>query len=504
MYEDTPQELVHDLISEAVFGNHPLGRPVIGTAEVISSVSRRAIQGYHRSMYTPANIVVSAAGNLEHDAPRRARAARGRPARRARGRQAARAAAARAHAQARPPLPAQGHRAVPRLPRRARRLALRPAALRGLDPRRDPRRLGVVAPVPGDPREARHGLRRLQLPLASTRTPARSGSTSARARTTSPSALAIAAEQIADIAGGGLRESELERAKENLKGRVLLSMESTSTHMNRLGKALITDSEILSLERIVAEVDAVEPRGGRGAGRAAARAGAAVGGGHRAERGAVPRGARRRLAGARSRGVNVLLNGYSPPSPAMGKVGAALGPRARAGRPRARRDRGRGRRDGRLHGAGRRSCRTSARALAAGVPCVVGTTGWDTAEVDAEAREAGVAGLLRPELRDRRRADDALRGRGVALPRRRPRSSSCTTRRSSTRRRARRRRPRPAMEGDVPIHSVRLPGLVAHQEVILGGTGRDADDPPRHDLARGVRAGRAARAREGRRRCRPA
>ena len=67
MYEDTPQELVHDLISEAVFGNHPLGRPVIGTAEVISSISKRAIQSYHRSMYTPANIVVSAAGNLEHD-----------------------------------------------------------------------------------------------------------------------------------------------------------------------------------------------------------------------------------------------------------------------------------------------------------------------------------------------------------------------------------------------------------------------------------------------------
>ena len=42
MYEDTPQELVHDLFSEAVFGGHPLGRPVIGTAGVISSVSRRA------------------------------------------------------------------------------------------------------------------------------------------------------------------------------------------------------------------------------------------------------------------------------------------------------------------------------------------------------------------------------------------------------------------------------------------------------------------------------
>ena len=36
MYEDTPQELVHDLFSEAVFGSNPLGRPVIGTADVIS------------------------------------------------------------------------------------------------------------------------------------------------------------------------------------------------------------------------------------------------------------------------------------------------------------------------------------------------------------------------------------------------------------------------------------------------------------------------------------
>src|SRR4051812_48661932 len=71
-------------------------------------------------------------------------------------------------------------------------------------------------------------------------------------------ALAITAEQIADLAAGNLPERELERAKENLKGRILLSMESTSTRMNRLGKSLITDSELLSLDRIVAEIDAVE------------------------------------------------------------------------------------------------------------------------------------------------------------------------------------------------------------------------------------------------------
>jgi predicted Zn-dependent peptidase len=71
-------------------------------------------------------------------------------------------------------------------------------------------------------------------------------------------ALAITAEQIAELSGGNLEARELERAKENVKGRVLLSMESTSTHMNRLGKSLVTDSEILSLDRVVAELEAVE------------------------------------------------------------------------------------------------------------------------------------------------------------------------------------------------------------------------------------------------------
>jgi predicted Zn-dependent peptidase len=71
-------------------------------------------------------------------------------------------------------------------------------------------------------------------------------------------ALAIAADQIGDIAGGNLTARELERAKENLKGRLLLSMESTSTRMNRLGKTLISDSELLSLDRLVAEIDAVD------------------------------------------------------------------------------------------------------------------------------------------------------------------------------------------------------------------------------------------------------
>src|SRR5262249_2534792 len=67
MYEDTPQELVHDLFSEAVFGRHALGRPVIGTAEVISNVTKRVLSTYHRQMYAGGNVVIAAAGNVEHN-----------------------------------------------------------------------------------------------------------------------------------------------------------------------------------------------------------------------------------------------------------------------------------------------------------------------------------------------------------------------------------------------------------------------------------------------------
>ena len=67
MYEDTPQELVHDLFSEAVFGRHALGRPVIGTADVISSVTKRVLSTYHRQMYAGGNVVIAAAGNIEHN-----------------------------------------------------------------------------------------------------------------------------------------------------------------------------------------------------------------------------------------------------------------------------------------------------------------------------------------------------------------------------------------------------------------------------------------------------
>jgi predicted Zn-dependent peptidase len=67
MYEDTPQDLVHDLIGEAIFGSDPLGRRVIGSAQVISTVSALALRDYHDAYYAPGRIVVAAAGQVDHD-----------------------------------------------------------------------------------------------------------------------------------------------------------------------------------------------------------------------------------------------------------------------------------------------------------------------------------------------------------------------------------------------------------------------------------------------------
>ena len=68
MYEDEPQDKVHDVLDRAVFGGHPLGRRVLGEAEVISSIPIPEIDAYHRARYTGANIVVAAAGNIDHGA----------------------------------------------------------------------------------------------------------------------------------------------------------------------------------------------------------------------------------------------------------------------------------------------------------------------------------------------------------------------------------------------------------------------------------------------------
>src|SRR3954464_5994287 len=256
MYEDTPQELVHDLFSTAVFGRHALGRPVIGTADVISSVTKRVLSTYHRQMYAGGNVVIAAAGNIEHNKLMRM--------------------LQRAQSQQRPP--AGG-------PRVRRPLVKSPPP--GLVfAKKDTERYPVCVGAPGIARSDRRRFAasildsilggsassRLFQEIREKRGMAYSVYSFAsqytdtglvgvylgtREENLGP-CLEIAAEQAGDIAAGNIRPAELLRAKENLKGRIMLSMESTSNRMSRLGKSLITDTELLSLDRIIAEIEAVE------------------------------------------------------------------------------------------------------------------------------------------------------------------------------------------------------------------------------------------------------
>ena len=257
MYEDAPQELVHDLIADAVFGDHPLGRPVIGTADVISTIPQDAIARYHDEMYVPSNVVVAAAGNIQHDhiVELVQRALDGRNE------------SSGSHANLRPPL-VQAPPPQRRFQRKDTEQYHVCLAAPGIS-RSDRRRFAasLLDAILGGSASSRlfqeirekRGMAYAVYSFVSQYTD--TGQIGVYLGTREDNlgdALAITAEQIADIAAGNLTARELERAKENLKGRILLSMESTSTRMNRLGKSLITDSELLSLDRIVAEIDAVE------------------------------------------------------------------------------------------------------------------------------------------------------------------------------------------------------------------------------------------------------
>jgi 4-hydroxy-tetrahydrodipicolinate reductase len=110
-------------------------------------------------------------------------------------------------------------------------------------------------------------------------------------------------------------------------------------------------------------------------------------------------------------------------------------------------------------------------ALEAGVPSVVGTSGWDTAEVDGPAREAGAAVFFAPNfaigavlmMRFAAEASAHMEAAEVIELHHATKLDAPSGTAKAT---------AAAMRGDPPIHSVRLPGLVAHQEVILGGPGQ--------------------------------
>jgi predicted Zn-dependent peptidase len=253
MVDDNPGDLVHDLASEAVFGRHPLGRPVIGSADVISSVSKRSLQAYHRGAYVGENIVVAAAGNVEHRrflSLLRNRVDGGeRPLRLAR--------------KPAPPATAPTYR-FQKKDTEQYHVCLAAPGIGRTDERRYAATL--LDAIVGGSASSRlfQEIREKRGMAYSVYTYGSqfvdSGQVGLYVGTREENlseCMEIVAWELRDVGSGHLRPGELERAKENVKGRLLLSLESTSTRMTRLGKALVTGVPIVSVEETVERVDAV-------------------------------------------------------------------------------------------------------------------------------------------------------------------------------------------------------------------------------------------------------
>jgi predicted Zn-dependent peptidase len=252
MYEDEPQDRVHDILAGAVFGDHPLGRRVLGKAEVISSVPVPEIEAYRSSRYTGANVVVGGAGNLDH--------------------------AQIATLAERLVAPEQGKVAAPGDERPDEQVRLRFYE-------KDTEQYHICFGAPGITRddERRYALAVLDTIFG--------GSSSSRlfieVREKRGLAYAVGSynEQYMDsgmVAGYvGTREDnvaeacrvigaelerlrdtavsaeELNRAKESVKGRLVLSSESTAARMSRISRSTLFGLPIDSLDEMLAKVDAV-------------------------------------------------------------------------------------------------------------------------------------------------------------------------------------------------------------------------------------------------------
>ena len=503
MVEDNPQDLVHDLAAEAVFGGAPArpagDRPRGGdrarSAAVAAALPPRRVRGRERR-------------------PRGGRQRRPRAARRSCSRQRRNAGRA--------PLGARPQAARADAPRRgSASRARRPSSTTSASPARasrtdDERRYAasLLDAIVGGSASSRlfqeirekRGMAYAVYSFGSQYADAGQVGIYVGTREENlASACEVAAAELADVGGGNIRPGELERAKENLKGRLLLSLESTSSRMTRLGKALVTGAELVRVDETVARIAAVTAEEVAALAARAARAGAAVGGRDRAERGAVPGGARSRSTPACSRARRddpARVRRRRPRGESRrlrdGRQGRLDGAGARRRARDGRRPRGRARR-----AATRRSTSPAPDAVVgerpelprAGVPVVIGTTGFETLEPSTRRRGRPACPCffapnfaLGAVLMMRFAAEAARsfpRAEIVELHADTKLDAPSGTAKATA-----------AAMGTEPADPL---GAAARARRAPGGdprrAGRDADDPPRHDLARGVRPRRAARAR---------
>ena len=260
MRDDDPSDAVHDLFSEALFGDTPLGRPVIGSVRTIESLGRDRIAGYYRRRYRPDAMVVAAAGRLEHGAVvRRVR----------------KAFASRLDPDAAPRSPRAGTRAG-RAPARQIAVIGRPTeqahlVLGGTGlARTDERRfaLGVLNNALGGGMSSRlfqeirekRGLAYSVYSFSSQHAGAGQFGVAVGCHPGKvPEVLSIVREQLTEVAAHGISAAEVERGKGQVRGGMVLGLEDSGSRMSRIGKGELAYGEVRSVDELLGRVGAVTP-----------------------------------------------------------------------------------------------------------------------------------------------------------------------------------------------------------------------------------------------------
>ncbi|HEY0637924.1 MAG TPA: pitrilysin family protein [Pseudonocardiaceae bacterium] len=258
MRDDDPEDLLHDEFATAMLGQHPLGRPVIGTVESITAMTRGRLYGFYRRNYTPPRLVLAVAGNVTHDEVLRL---------------AGEAFGPRLGGDAEPVAPRTGELVTPP---RGRRLVLRTQdteqahlmiGVPGIS-RHDERRfaLGVLNAALGGGmssrlfQEVRERRGLAYSVYSSVATYSDAGNLSMYAGC-HPDRLAEVASVLrsvlADLADSGLSDGELARGKGQLRGGLVLGLEDTGSRMLRIGKNELNFGAHLTVDEQLERIDAV-------------------------------------------------------------------------------------------------------------------------------------------------------------------------------------------------------------------------------------------------------
>jgi predicted Zn-dependent peptidase len=252
MYEDEPQDRVHDILAEAVFGQHPLGRRVLGEAEVISSVPVPEIEAYRSSRYTGETIVVGAAGNVDHARIAELSQRLVQPSASANGQPASAEADESARLCFYEKDTEQYHicfgaPGITRDDERRYALAVLDSIFGGSSSSRlfrEVREKRGLAYAVGSYNE-QYTDSGLIASYVGTR------------EDNVAEACAIIGAEMARLRSEPVSAEELSRAKESVKGRLVLSSESTAARMSRISRATLFDLPIDSLDEMLAKVDSV-------------------------------------------------------------------------------------------------------------------------------------------------------------------------------------------------------------------------------------------------------